>query len=100
MLGVALAAAVFVVALIVALMTRLMVKILTKRIHTRNPGSLSIILLEGVRNPVLAFILSLGVLSGYLVLSNINTELFQPLGGSLNVALTIWKVIVIIIFVK
>ena len=98
MLGVGLAVSVFVGALIVALMTRLVLNILTKRIRSQNPRSLSIILLEGVRNPVLAFILSLGILSGYFVLSSIDTEFFRPLDGSLDIAFTIWKVAAIIMF--
>lgn len=98
MWGVSLAIVVLVAALIVALGTRLVVNILTRRIRSQNPGSLSIILLEGMRNPVLAFVLSLGMFSGYLILSNINTELFRPLEGSLNVAIMVWKVVAIIIF--
>ena len=98
MWGVSLAAALFVVALVVAFGTRLVINVLTKRIRSRNSGSLSIILLEGVRNPVLAFILSLGILSGYLVLSNINTELFRPLDGNFDVGIIVWKVVAIIIF--
>ncbi|SVD96211.1 uncharacterized protein METZ01_LOCUS449065, partial [marine metagenome] len=73
------AAAVFVIFILLALISRLIIRIFLKRIRRRDDPGIPEIILECVRGPFGFFLVSTGLLVGYLLAISIENSIFVQL---------------------
>ncbi|MEC8890388.1 MAG: mechanosensitive ion channel family protein [Chloroflexota bacterium] len=90
------AAAVFIIFILLALISRLVIRIFLKRIRRRDDPGIPEIILECVKGPFGFFLISTGLLVGYLLAISIENSIFVQLADTRDLAIKIWKVSVIL----
>ena len=89
------AAAVFIVFILLALISRLLIRFFLKRIRRRDDPGIPEIILESMRGPCGFFLVSTGLLVGYLLAIGIENPILAQLSDTKDLAIKIWKVSVI-----
>ena len=90
------AAAVFIIFILLALISRLLIRIFLKRIRRRDDPGIPEIILESMRGPFGFFLVSTGLLVGYLLAIGIENPILAQLSDTKDLAIKIWKVSVIL----
>ena len=90
------AAAVFIIFILLALTSRLLIRIFLKRIRRRDDPGIPEIILESMRGPFGFFLVSTGLLVGYLLAIGIENPILAQLSDTKDLAIKIWKVSVIL----
>lgn len=90
------AAAVFIIFILLALISRLLIRIFLKRIKRRDDPGIPEIILESMRGPCGFFLVSTGLLVGYLLAIGIENPILAQLSDTRDLAIKIWKVSVIL----
>lgn len=90
------AAAVFIIFILLALISRLLIRIFLKRIRRRDDPGIPEIILESMRGPFGFFLVSTGLLVGYLLAIGIENPILAQLSDTKELAIKIWKVSVIL----
>ena len=90
------AAAVFIIFILLALISRLLIRIFLKRIRRRDDPGIPEIILESMRGPFGFFLVSTGLLIGYLLAIGIENPILAQLSDTKDLAIKIWKVSVIL----
>ena len=89
------AAAVFIIFILLALISRLLIRFFLKRIRRRDDPGIPEIILESMRGPFGFFLVSTGLLVGYLLAIGIDNPILAQLSDTKDLAIKIWKVSVI-----
>ena len=89
------AAAVFIIFILLALISRLLIRFFLKRIRRRDDPGIPEIILESMRGPCGFFLVSTGLLVGYLLAIGIENPILAQLSDTKDLAIKIWKVSVI-----
>ena len=90
------AAAVFIIFILLALISRLLIRFFLKRIRRRDDPGIPEIILESMRGPFGFFLVSTGLLVGYLLAIGIENPILAQLSDTKDLAIKIWKVSVIL----
>jgi len=90
------AAAVFIIFILLALISRLLIRFFLKRIRRRDDPGIPEIILESMRGPFGFFLVSTGLLIGYLLAIGIENPILAQLSDTKDLAIKIWKVSVIL----
>ncbi|MDP7627257.1 MAG: mechanosensitive ion channel family protein [SAR202 cluster bacterium] len=90
------AAAVLIIFILLALISRLLIQIFLKRIRRRDDPGIPEIILESMRGPFGFFLVSTGLLVGYLLAIGIENSILAQLSDTKDLAIKIWKVSVIL----
>jgi len=90
------AAAVLIIFILLALISRLLIRIFLKRIRRRDDPGIPEIILESMRGPFGFFLVSTGLLVGYLLAIGIENPILAQLSDTKDLAIKIWKVSVIL----
>ena len=90
------AAAVFIVFILLALISRLLIRFFLKRIRRRDDPGIPEIILESMRGPFGFFLVSTGLLVGYLLAIGIENPILAQLSDTKDLTIKIWKVSVIL----
>ena len=90
------AAAVFIIFILLALISRLLIRFFLKRIRRRDDPGIPEIILESMRGPFGFFLVSTGLLVGYLLAIGIENPILAQLSDTRDLAIKIWKVSVIL----
>ncbi|MQG03283.1 MAG: mechanosensitive ion channel family protein [SAR202 cluster bacterium] len=90
------AAAVFIIFILLALISRLLIRFFLKRIRRRDDPGIPEIILESMRGPCGFFLVSTGLLVGYLLAIGIENPILAQLSDTKDLAIKIWKVSVIL----
>ena len=90
------AAAVFIIFILLALISRLLIRFFLKRIRRRDDPGIPEIILESMRGPCGFFLVSTGLLVGYLLAIGIENPILAQLSDTRDLAIKIWKVSVIL----
>ena len=90
------AAAVFIIFILLALISRLLIRFFLKRIRRRDDPGIPEIILESLRGPFGFFLVSTGLLVGYLLAIGIDNPILAQLSDTKDLAIKIWKVSVIL----
>ena len=90
------AAAVLIIFILLALISRLLIRIFLKRIRRRDDPGIPEIILESMRGPFGFFLVSTGLLVGYLLAIGIENPILAQLSDTKELAIKIWKVSVIL----
>ena len=89
------AGAVLLLSIFISFMSRLAFKILSRRYSNDSTTGIGQIILKVIDIPIFLFILSLGFLAAYLLLGISESPFLDPLNDTNEVAITIWRVLVI-----
>jgi|TARA_B100002003_G_scaffold243338_1_gene267630 small-conductance mechanosensitive channel len=90
------AAAVLIIFILLALISRLLIRFFLKRIRRRDDPGIPEIILESMRGPFGFFLVSTGLLVGYLLAIGIENSILAQLSDTKDLAIKIWKVSVIL----
>ena len=90
------AAAVLIIFILLALISRLLIRFFLKRIRRRDDPGIPEIILESMRGPFGFFLVSTGLLVGYLLAIGIENPILAQLSDTKELAIKIWKVSVIL----
>ena len=90
------AAAVLIIFILLALISRLLIRFFLKRIRRRDDPGIPEIILESMRGPFGFFLVSTGLLVGYLLAIGIENPILAQLSDTKDLAIKIWKVSVIL----
>ena len=90
------AAAVFIIFILLALISRLLIRFFLKRVRRRDDPGIPEIILESMRGPFGFFLVSTGLLVGYLLAIGIENPILAQLSDTKDLAIKIWKVSVIL----
>ena len=90
------AAAVFIIFILLALISRLLIRFFLKRVRRRDDPGIPEIILESLRGPLGFFLVSTGLLVGYLLAIGIENPILAQLSDTKDLAIKIWKVSVIL----
>ena len=90
------AAAVFIIFILLALISRLLIRFFLNRIRRRDDPGIPEIILESMRGPFGFFLVSTGLLVGYLLAIGIENPILAQLSDTKDLAIKIWKVSVIL----
>ena len=100
LLGSAVAAILFGIFVVIAVAVRIVFRIFLSKAKGRKGGTETTILIpavEAVRAPITVLLLSVGLLFGYLTLAQIESEIFSSLSGTGDIAVTVWRVLTILL---
>ena len=86
---------VLIVSILISFLSKLFLRVLNRRYALGSKPGLIQIITKLIEGPIFLILISIGVLLSYLILALSNVEVFDPLNNTDEMAITIWKVLVI-----
>ena len=88
---------VLIVSILISFLSKLFLRALNRRYGLESKPGLIQIITKLIEGPIFLLFISIGLLLSYLILALSNVEVFDPLNNTDEIAITIWKVLVIVL---
>ena len=86
-----------VLSIFLSFMSRVVLKVINRRYTNDSQTAIGQIIVQVIEGPLFLFLLSVGILGSYLLLAVSNAPVLDPLNNTDEIAITIWRVLVIAI---
>ena len=86
---------VLIVSILISFLSKLFLRVLNRRYGLGSKPGLIQIITKLIEGPIFLIFISIGLLLSYLILALSSVEVFDPLNNTDEIAITIWKVLVI-----
>ena len=86
---------VLIVSILISFLSKIFLRVLNRRYGLGSKPGLIQIITKLIEGPIFLIFISIGLLLSYLILALSSVEVFDPLNNTDEIAITIWKVLVI-----